>query len=104
MMINFNRMTMMKMKQLLMLAAVVALCGMMAGCKGDKAQRPVNGTLEEAVKIGDYPVAVGDVMKQADIDDRYETVMEDKTAGVSVYSLLKCFRTKVTAWSLSRTM
>ena len=77
-------------RHILMVAAVVALCGMMTGCKGDKAQRPVNGTLEEAVKIGDYPVAVGDVMKQVNIDDRYETVMEDKTTGVSVYSLLKC--------------
>ena len=76
-------------KQFWMVAVVVALCGMMAGCK-DNAQSPVNGTLENAVGIGDYPQAVADAMKNVNIDDRYETLMEDKTNGVSVYSLLKC--------------
>ncbi len=78
-----------EMKQWLMVAAVVALCGMMTGCKGN-AQRPVNGTMEEAVAPGDAPQAVADLMKQVNIDDRYETLMEDKTNGVSVWSLLKC--------------
>ena len=77
------------MKQWLMIAAVVALCGMMTGCKGN-AQRPVNGTMEEAVAPGDAPQAVVDLMKHVNIDDRYETLMEDKTTGVSVWSLLKC--------------
>ncbi len=77
------------MKQWLMVAAVVALCGMMAGCKSN-AQRPVNGTMEEAVAPGDAPQAVVDLMKHVNIDDRYETLMEDKTTGVSVWSLLKC--------------
>ena len=76
-------------KQWLMVAAVVALCGTMTGCKGN-AQRPVNGTMEEASQIGEAPQAVVDLMKQVTIDDRYETVMEDKAGGVAVYSLLKC--------------
>ena len=78
-----------EMKQWLMVAAVVALCGMMKGCKGN-AQRPVNGTMEEAVAPGDAPQAVMDLMKHVNIDDRYETLMEDKTTGVSVWSLMKC--------------
>ena len=82
-------MTMKQMKQWLMIAAVVALCGTMAGCKGG-APRPVNGTMEEAVAPGDAPQAVYDLMKQVNLDDRYETLMEDKTSGVSVYSLLRC--------------
>ena len=78
------------MKQWLMAAVVVALCGMMmTGCKGN-AQRPVNGTIEEAVAIGDAPQAVIDLLKHVNIDEYYETVMEDKTTGVSVWSLLKC--------------
>ena len=60
-----------EMKQWLMVAAVIALCGMMTGCKGN-AQRPVNGTMEEAVAPGDAPQAVTDLMKQVNIDDRYE--------------------------------
>lgn len=72
-----------------MVAVVVALCGLMTGCKSN-AQRPVNGTMEEAVAPGEAPQAVVDLMKHVNIDDRYETVMEDKTAGVSVWSLLKC--------------
>lgn len=84
-------MTMKKMKQWLMVAAVVALCGMMTGCKGKSdVQRHVNGTMEEADVPGDAPQAVVDLMKHVNIDDRYETLMEDKTTGVSVWSLLKC--------------
>ena len=82
-------MTMKETKQWLMVAAVVALCGMMTGCKGN-AQRPVNGTMEEAVAPGEAPEAVVDVMKHVNIDERYETLMEDKATGVSVYSLLNC--------------
>ena len=78
------------MKQWLMFGAVVALCGMMTGCKSNNAQRPVNGTMEEAVVPGDAPQAVYDLMKQVNLDERYETVMDDKTTGVSVYSLLNC--------------
>ena len=78
-----------QMKQWLMVAAVIVLCGTMVGCKGN-AQRPVNGTLDNTVEIGNYPQAVGDAMKQNNIDDRFETIMEDKTNGVSVWSLLKC--------------
>ena len=77
------------MKQWLTVAAVIALCGTMTGCKGN-AQRPVNGTMEEAVAPGDAPQAVYDLMKQVNLDERYETVMEDKTTGVAVYSLLNC--------------
>ena len=77
------------MKQWLMVAAVVALCGMMTGCKSN-AQRPFNGTMEEAVAPGEAPQTVVDLMKHVNIDDRYETLMEDKTTGVSVWSLLKC--------------
>lgn len=80
-----------QMKQLLMVAAVIALCGMMTGCKGKStAQRPVNGTIEKAVAIGDAPQTVRDAMLRVTLDDNYETVMEDKTTGVSVYSLMKC--------------
>ena len=78
-----------QMKQWLTVAAVIALCGTMTGCKGN-AQRPVNGTMEEAVAPGDAPQAVYDLMKQVNLDERYETVMEDKTTGVAVYSLLNC--------------
>lgn len=83
-------MTVKEMRDWLMVAAVVALCGMMMGCKSDNAQRPVNGTMEEAVAPGEAPQAVMDLMKQVNIDDCYETLMEDKTTGVSVWSLLKC--------------
>ncbi len=80
-----------EMKQWLMVAAVAALCGMMmTGCKGNATQRPVNGTMEEAVTPGDAPQAVVDLMKRVNIDDCYEAMMEDKTTGVSVWSLLKC--------------
>ena len=80
-----------EMKQWLMIAAVVALCGMTTGCKGKAtAQRPVNGTMEEAVTLDDAPKAVEDLMKRVNIDDCYEALMEDKTTGVSVWSLLKC--------------
>lgn len=78
------------MKQWLAVAAVVALCGMMTGCNKGVDQRPVNGTMEEAVAPGDAPQAVYDLMKQVNLDDRYETVMDDKTTGVAVYSLLNC--------------
>jgi len=76
-------------KQWLMAAAVIALCSAVTGCKGN-TQLPVNGTIEQALETGDAPQAVYDVMKQVNIDDRYETVMEDKATGVSVYSLLNC--------------
>ena len=78
-----------QMKQWLTVAAVIALCGTMTGCKGN-AQHPVNGTMEEAVAPSDAPQAVYDLMKQVNLDERYETVMEDKTTGVAVYSLLNC--------------
>ena len=78
------------MKQWLAVAAVVALCGMMTGCNKGVDQRPVNGTMEEAVAPGDAPQAVYDLMKQVNLDDRYETVMDDKTTGIAVYSLLNC--------------
>ena len=90
--ITINKlMTMKEMKQWLMVAAVVALCGMMTGCKGN-AQRPVNGTMEEAVALGEAPQAVVDLMKHVNIDDRYEMLMEENLTGVSVkvWSLLKC--------------
>ena len=75
-----------------MVAAVAALCGMMmAGCKDNgNGQRPVNGTMDEALAQGEAPKAVVDLMKRVNIDDRYETVMEDKATRVAVYSLLKC--------------
>lgn len=76
-----------------MVAAAVALCGMMmAGCKDNNGndQRPVNGTMDEALAQDEAPKAVVDLMKRVNIDDRYETVMEDKATGVAVYSLLKC--------------
>ena len=79
-----------EMKQWLMIAAVVTLCGaMMTGCKGN-AQRPVNGTMEEAVAVGEAPQAVVDLMKHVNIDECYETLLEDKTTGIGVWSLLKC--------------
>ena len=73
----------------MMAAAVIVLCGMTTGCK-DNAQRPVNGTMEEAVAPGDAPQVVVDLMKHVNIDECYETLMEDKTTGVSVWSLMKC--------------
>jgi len=74
---------------LLMAAAVMTLGSTVTGCKGN-TQLPVNGALEQAVDAGDAPQAVIDVMKHVTIDDRYETLMEDKSTGVSVYSLLNC--------------
>ena len=82
-------MTMKQMKQWLMVAAVVALCGTMTGCKGN-AERPVNGTMESATTVGEAPQAVLDAMKRVNLDERYETLMDDKTNGVAVYSLLNC--------------
>ena len=79
-----------EMKQWLMVAAVVMLCGTMTSCNGEQAQRPVNGTMEEAVAPGEAPQAVVDLMKKVNIDECYETLMEDKTTGVSVWSLLNC--------------
>ena len=82
-----------QMKQWLMVAAAVVLCGIMTGCK-DNAQCPVNGTWDNAVEINEslqgVPQAVYGAMSKADIDDRFETLMEDKTNDVAVYSLLKC--------------
>ena len=75
--------------QWLIAAAVVVLCGMTTGCK-DNTRRPVNGTMEEAVAPGEAPQAVVDLMKRVNIDECYETLMEDKTTGVSVWSLMKC--------------
>ena len=78
------------MKQWLMVAAVVALCGMMTGCKGN-AQRHVNGTFESPIGKGTAPEAVLDATKKMAVtDERLETVMEDKANGVAVYSLLNC--------------
>ena len=85
-----NLMTMKLMKQWLMVAAVVALCGTMADCKGE-AQRPVNGTIEGPDGKGAPSEAVMDVFKNlTPTDERLETVMEDKANGVAVWSLLKC--------------
>ena len=75
-----------------MVAAVVALCGMMTGCKTN--ERPVSGTLDNTVSVNgflqDAPQGVFEVMKKNVIDDRFETVMEDNITGVSVWSLMKC--------------
>ena len=79
-----------QMKQWLMVAAVIALCGAMTGCKGN-AQRPVNGTFESPIGKGTAPEAVLDATKKMAVtDERLETVMEDKANGVAVYSLLNC--------------
>ena len=79
-----------QMKQWLMVAAVIALCGAMTGCKGN-AQRPVNGTFESPIGKGTAPEAVLDATKKMAVtDERLETVMEDKANGVTVYSLLNC--------------
>ena len=83
-------MKMKQMKQWLMVAAVVALCGAMTGCKGN-AQHPVNGTFESPIGKGTAPEAVLDATKKMAVtDERLETVMEDKANGVAVYSLLNC--------------
>ena len=83
-------MKMKQMKQWLMVAAVVALCGAMTGCKGN-AQRPVKGTFESPIGKGTAPEAVLDATKKMAVtDERLETVMEDKANGVAVYSLLNC--------------
>ena len=80
-----------QMKQwLMMAAAVAALCGSMTGCKAD-AGKPVDGTMEGPVLMGEAPEAVYNVMKQINRDDdRLETVMDDKASGVAVYSLMRC--------------
>ena len=88
--VTITEINMKQTKQWLMTAAAaIALCGAMTGCKGN-AQRPVNGTMDNAVGTGEAPQAVVDVMKHVTLDERYETVMEDKTTGVSVYSLISC--------------
>lgn len=73
----------------LMIAAVAALGAMATGCKGSAA-RPVNGTLDGPIGTGEAPQTVRDAMLRVSLDDRYETVMEDKASGIGVYSLLKC--------------
>ena len=72
-----------------MALAVILMCAMMTGCKNN-TQQPVSGTMEKAVAVDGAPQAVADLMKNVVIDDRYETLMEDKTTGVSVWSLMKC--------------
>ena len=79
-----------QMKQWLMVAAVVALCGAMTGCKGND-QRPVNGTFEGPIGKGVAPEIVMETVKKIAVtDERLETVMQDKANGVAVYSLLNC--------------
>ena len=68
---------------------MMALCGIMTGCNGNN-QRPVSGTMDEALAPGEAPQAVEELMKHVNIDERYETLMEDKTTGVSVWSLMNC--------------
>lgn len=71
-------------------AALLVMAGTMAGCK-DNAGRPVCGIMETPSDKGAPPEAVMNVVKQlAPTDDRLETVMEDKTNGVAVLSLLRC--------------
>jgi len=71
------------------MAMVIVAGGAMTGCKGS-AQLPVKGTMESAQAVGNAPQAVLDVMKHVNLDDSYETLMEDKDHGIAVYSLLKC--------------
>ena len=70
-----------------MALAVILMCAMMTGCKNN-TQQPVSGTMEKAVAVDGAPQAVADLMKNGVIDDRYETLMEDKTTGVSVWCTL----------------
>jgi len=72
-----------------MIATAVAVCGTLACCNNN-APQPVNGTLEKGENTLDAPPAVYKAMTRVVIDDRYETVMEDKATGVNVYSLLNC--------------
>ena len=77
------------MKKYLFSVLAVIMCTVFTGCKSN-APRPVNGTMEEAVENAASPEAVITAMKSvSQIDDRFETVMEDKNSGVSVWSLLK---------------
>ena len=77
------------MKKYLFSVLAVIMCIVFTGCKSN-APRPVNGTMEEAVENAASPEAVITAMKSVNqIDDRFETVMEDKNSGVSVWSLLK---------------
>lgn len=79
-----------EMKKWFMIAtALVAMCATMA-CNKNNASQPVYGTLEKEIETVDAPSAVYDAMTRVVIDERYETVMDDKTSGVKVLSLLKC--------------
>lgn len=75
---------------LMMVAAAAMLCGTMTGCKASDG-KPVKGTMDALVEMGNAPEAVYKVMKQITrTDERLETIMEDKASGVAVYSLLRC--------------
>ena len=73
-------MEMKQMKQWLMVAAVVALCGMMTGCKGN-AQRPVNGTFEGLIGKGTPPEAVLDATKKLAVTDHQEVGGDRRAPG-----------------------
>lgn len=74
----------------ILVATILAVGSMFTCCKGN-TQRQLNGTMENPGTPGNPPEAVETAMKHiTQIDDNYETLMEDKTTGVSVYSLMKC--------------
>ena len=72
------------------ITAILTVSSMVIGCKNN-AHRPINGTMDHPIIQGNPPESVETAMKHiSQIDDNYETLMEDKTNGISVYSLIRC--------------
>ena len=73
----------------IVLAAAVVMCSILMGCKGSRTEiLPVSGTLEEALGEDTALPEVCDAMASLEIDDRYELMLDDSVAHVSVWSLI----------------
>ena len=80
----------MKITKTLMHAALAVICGAaLTACNGNGI-KPLNGTLEQPVGMGNAPEAVKKAMNGDRIDERYEKIMSDKEHGGSVWSLMRC--------------
>ena len=78
-------------KSNILLAVIVVVCGIVAGCKSKPVEiKPASSTIEEAFKVESAPQTVHDAMASIEIDDRYEQTLNDGRAGVSVWSLMRC--------------
>ena len=79
-------------KDLIILIAILLAFGAVTGCK-KSGTRPVKGTLEQELGTTRPPKGVTATIKATEKtpgDERFESIMEDKEDGVSVWGLMKC--------------